>query len=299
MDLKQLRFLLALEQTRHFGQAAARCHVTQPTLSMRLRQLEEELGLQLVQRGSRFDGFTAEGERILAWAHSMQAAQDGLYAEAAACRGQLVGQLRLGVVPLGGFDPARLLALFANEHPHLRFALSALSSEQIIERLAGNQLDLGLCYLDRLDGERFDSLPLASPGMGLLHDPQRFALPEDELHWHDLAGLPLGLLSGAMHFRQSVDHGLRSAGLDARPWLETDSVHSLLQMVRAGLCCAVVPLDSGLLGPGDSLALRPISGAHTLAPLGLVLRRSAPRSPLAEACFAEARRQLIEQSPAK
>ncbi|PZP79927.1 MAG: LysR family transcriptional regulator, partial [Ectopseudomonas oleovorans] len=109
MDIKQLKFLVALDETRHFGQAAARCHVTQPTLSMRLRQLEDELGLELVRRGQRFEGFSAEGERILAWARSVLAAQDGLLAEAAACRGHLVGTLRLGVVPLASFDPMRLI----------------------------------------------------------------------------------------------------------------------------------------------------------------------------------------------
>ena len=84
MDIKQLKFLIALDETRHFGQAATRCHITQPTLSMRLRNLEEELGLPLVRRGQRFEGFTAEGERILAWARSLMAAHDGLYAEASA-----------------------------------------------------------------------------------------------------------------------------------------------------------------------------------------------------------------------
>ena len=97
MDIKQLKFLCALDETRHFGQAAARCHVTQPTLSMRLRSLEEELGLELVRRAQRFEGFTEAGERVLAWARSLLAAHDGLYAEAAACRGQLVGTLRLGL----------------------------------------------------------------------------------------------------------------------------------------------------------------------------------------------------------
>ncbi|EPN60582.1 LysR family transcriptional regulator, partial [Pseudomonas syringae pv. actinidiae ICMP 18807] len=58
MDIKQLKFLIALDETRHFGQAAARCNITQPTLSMRLRNLEEELGLPLVNRGQRFEGFT-------------------------------------------------------------------------------------------------------------------------------------------------------------------------------------------------------------------------------------------------
>ena len=76
MDIKQLKFLIALDETRHFGQAAARCHITQPTLSMRLRQLEDELGLELVRRGQRFEGFSAEGERILAWARSLMAAHE-------------------------------------------------------------------------------------------------------------------------------------------------------------------------------------------------------------------------------
>ena len=82
MDIKQLRFLIALDETRHFGQAAARCHVTQPTLSMRLRGLEDELGVELVRRGQRFEGFTEAGQRILAWARTLMAAHDGLYAEA-------------------------------------------------------------------------------------------------------------------------------------------------------------------------------------------------------------------------
>ncbi len=91
MDIKQLKFLCALDETRHFGQAAARCHVTQPTLSMRLRSLEEELGLELVRRSQRFEGFTEAGERVLAWARSLLAAQEGLYAEAAPAAGNWSG----------------------------------------------------------------------------------------------------------------------------------------------------------------------------------------------------------------
>ncbi|MFZ3182697.1 MAG: LysR family transcriptional regulator [Pseudomonas sp.] len=295
MDIKQLKFLIALDETRHFGQAATRCHITQPTLSMRLRNLEEELGLPLVRRGQRFEGFTAEGERILAWARSLMAAHDGLYAEASACRGQLVGTLRLGLVPLGGFDPMRLLGLFRRQHPNLRFQLFALSSEQILEGLTRNQLDLGLSYLDRLAREQFDSLELADTRMGLLHDQRHFSFTQASLSWEQLAPLPLGLLSSGMHFRQSIDHGFRSRGLTAQPLLESDSVHHLLQAVSAGLCCAVMPLNSGLEVGNPHLRLLPIDQAQTLAPLGLILRRSAPRSALAEACFEETRRALADE----
>jgi DNA-binding transcriptional LysR family regulator len=288
MDIKQLKFLIALDETRHFGQAAARCHITQPTLSMRLRQLEEELGLELVHRGQRFEGFSPEGERILAWARSVMAAHDGLHAEAAACRGQLIGTLRLGVVPLAGFDPMTLVQAFAQQHPGLRFRLFALSSEQILEGLQRNQLDLGISYLERLEREHFDSLQLAETRMGLLYDQRHFQLKQASFTWESLNELPLGLLSSGMHFRQSIDHNFRSRGLIPSPRLETDAVHQLLQAVSAGLCCAIMPLNSGLYEMTQHLALIPIEDAHTLAPLGLIMRRSEPRSALAVACFTEA-----------
>lgn len=286
MDIKQLKFLIALDETRHFGQAAARCHITQPTLSMRLRSLEQELDLQLVNRGQRFESFTAPGERILAWARTVLAAYDGLQAEAAACRGHLIGTLRMGVVPLSSFDPLPLLHRLHQEHPELRFELSALSSEHILEQLASNGLDVGVSYLDRLDHERFDFLALGETRMGLLYDQRHFSFGEQPLTWEALIELPLGLLSGGMHFRQSIDHNFHSRGLTPKPLIETDAVHQLLQAVHGGLCCAVMPLESGLEALTDDLRLHPIAEAKTVAQLGLIMRREAPRSALAEACFA-------------
>ncbi|ARU90219.1 LysR family transcriptional regulator [Pseudomonas sp. M30-35] len=295
MDIKQLKFLIALDETRHFGQAAARCHITQPTLSMRLRNLEQELGLELVQRGQRFEGFSEDGKRILAWARTVMAAHDGLYAEAAACRGQLVGTLRLGVVPLAGFDPMRLVKQFAEAHPGLRFELFSLSSEQILERLSSNQIDLGLSYVEHLDRQHYQSLELAESRMGLLYDQRYFQLPNQPLNWEDLAELPLGLLSSGMHFRQSIDHNLRSRGITPVPRLETDAVHQLLQAVSAGTCCAVIPLNSGLNDFTENLTLTPIEDAHTLAPLGLIMRGLGQRSALAQACFDQAKILLLNE----
>ena len=255
MDIKQLKFLIALDETRHFGQAAARCHITQPTLSMRLRSLEEELDLPLVNRGQRFEGFTAPGERVLAWARTVLAAYDGLYAEAAACRGNLVGTLRLGVVPLSSFDPLPLM--------------------------------------QRLHAEHFDSLSFSETRMGLLYDQRFFTFGETPLSWESLIELPLGMLTSGMHFRQSIDHNFHSRGLTPQPLLQTDAVHQLLQAVHGGLCCAVMPLDGGLEGLTEHLRLQPIENAQTLGRLGLIMRRSAPRSALAEACFALYQQSLI------
>ncbi|WP_122313708.1 LysR family transcriptional regulator [Pseudomonas cichorii] len=285
MDIKQLKFLIALDETRHFGQAAARCNITQPTLSMRLRNLEEELGLPLVMRGQRFEGFTAPGERVLAWARTVLSAYDGLQAEAAACRGHLVGTLRLGVVPLSSFDPLSLLQQLHQIHPNLRFELSSLSSEQVLEQLASNRIDLGVSYLERLDNERFDTLTLDETRMGLLYDRRHFSFGEQPLSWNELIELPLGTLTSGMHFRQSIDHNFHSRGLHPQPLLQTDAVHQLMQAVHGGFCCAIMPLDGGLDMLTEHLGLHPIEDARTLAPIGLIMRRSAPRSALAEACF--------------
>jgi len=289
MDIKQLKFLIALDQTRHFGQAAALCHITQPTLSMRLRNLEDELDLVLVKRGQRFEGFTEAGERILAWAKTLLAAHDGLQAEAASCRGQVVGSLRLGTVPLASFNPMELLLPLREKYPELHFQLSSLSSEQIIDGLSRNQLDLGICYLDQVNVSFFDMIELGTTTMGLLHDTRHFQFDTEQLRWEDLDGLPLGLLSKGMHYRQSLDLSFRSRGLEPQAVLESDSTFQLIQALNAGICCAVMPLDCGLEELSEHLRIIPVADASIHSPVGLLLRRSEPRSAIAEQCFDEAR----------
>ncbi|MDF2396059.1 LysR family transcriptional regulator [Pseudomonas sp. 3MA1] len=290
MDIKQLKFLIALEQTRHFGQAAARCHITQPTLSMRLRNLEDELDLILVTRGQRFEGFTEAGERVLAWAKTLLAAHDGLFAEAAACRGQLVGNLRLGLVPLSGFNPISYVQKLSASFPELKFSLSSASSDRIIEDIGNNQLDLGVCYLDHVNTHYLDFFEIGETRVGLLYDTRHFHFQGTEMSWEDAAELPLGMLSTGMHYRKSIDLSFRSRGLNPTPILESDSTYQLFQAIHEGFCCSIMPLDSGLDSPIDNLAFIQLPDASVLAPLGLVMRKTEPRSAIAEKCFAEARK---------
>src|SRR5919112_3643416 len=99
MLLKHLQYLTALARERHFARAAAACNVTQPTLSAGIKQLEESLGLLVVQRGQRFEGLTPEGERVLAWARRITADAESLEQEVGRLKHALVGRLRLGVIP--------------------------------------------------------------------------------------------------------------------------------------------------------------------------------------------------------
>jgi len=295
MDIKQLKFLIALEQTRHFGQAAARCHITQPTLSMRLRNLEDELGLELVTRGQRFEGFTQAGERVLAWARTLLAAHDGLFAEAAACRGQLVGSLRLGLVPLSGFNSISYIQGLSQTFPELKFSLSSMSSDKIIEALGTNQLDLGVCYLDHVNPNYLEVFELGETRVGLLYDTRHFQFEGTEMSWEDAAQLPLGMISNGMHYRKSIDLSFRSRGLDPQPILESDSTYQLFQAIHEGFCCAIMPLDSGMENPIENLAFINLPDASVLAPLGLVMRKTEPRSAIAEKCFAHAQQMFEAQ----
>ncbi|WP_447717185.1 LysR family transcriptional regulator [Pluralibacter gergoviae] len=289
MDIKQLKYLIALDQTRHFGRAAAQCNITQPTLSMRIRSLEEELGLVLIARGQRFEGFTPEGERILAWAHSLMAAHSGLQAEAALCRGQVVGELRLGMVPLASVDPTRLIQHLSGHYPELKYSLFALSSEQILDGISSNRLDLGIGYLNTLDSDVFDAIPLPRTRMGLLHDTRHFTLGRDALSWAALADYPLGFLSKGMHYRESMDVRFKAAGVSPNRVLESDSAFQILQAVQNGICCAVMPLNNGLEALNDHFAIVPIEGAEMSVETGLIIRKQAPVSSLALRCFADAK----------
>jgi DNA-binding transcriptional LysR family regulator len=129
-------------------------------------------------------------------------------------------------------------------------------------------------------------MELAETRMGLMYDQRHFSFGEEPLSWDSLIELPLGMLTSGMHFRQSIDHNFHSRGLQPQPLIQTDAVHQLLQAVHGGFCCAIMPLDGGLETLTEHLRLQPIEHAQTLARLGLIMRRAAPRSALAEACFA-------------
>ena len=281
MDIKQLKYLIALDQTRHFGQAAAACHITQPTLSMRIRNLEEELNLTLIQRGQRFEGFTPEGERILAWARAVLAAHDGLAAGAAVCGG---GN---GVVPLASLNPMQLIKPLAEKYPALQFSLLSMTSEQIIDGVSRNQLDLGICYLQHLDQRLFKVARLPQTRMGLLHDKRHFDFSGATPGWEALATLPLGFLTKGMYYRESIEISFKAKGLTPKYVFESDSTFQIIQAVQAGICCAIMPLNNGLEALSDNLEILPIAETQVDSQLALIMGQE-PVSTLAEKCFAEA-----------
>ena len=123
--IDRLEFILALAREQHFGRAAQACGVSQQTLSAGVKQLEERLGVLLVQRGSRFQGFTPEGERVLDWARRIVGDARAMRQEVAALRRGLSGTLRMAAVPTATPMVAALTTPFRARHPAVRFSVQS------------------------------------------------------------------------------------------------------------------------------------------------------------------------------
>ena len=115
--IDKLEFFIALAQERHFGRAAEQCGITQPTLSAAIKQLEDQLGVMLVNRGSRYQSLTPEGQRVLEWARRIVGDSRTMHEEMRAARRGLVGHIRLAAVPTTLAMVPRITAPFQEKHP--------------------------------------------------------------------------------------------------------------------------------------------------------------------------------------
>lgn len=135
-----------LERERHFGRAAEASFVTQPTLSMRLKNLERELGLPLINRSNNFAGFTPEGDRVLAWAREIVSVYQGLKLEVESLKHGVNGTLRVGVVPQCSMALPLLLKAVQARYPQLDYRIAVLSADQLLEALNSHTVDVGIGF---------------------------------------------------------------------------------------------------------------------------------------------------------
>ena len=162
MDIRQLQYLVALAREKHFTRAAQACHVTQPTLSGRIRQLEQELGVPIVERGQRFHGFTPDGERVLKWAHAILDNWGSLQHEIETLRntsGLLSGRLSVGVIPTALSMAGLITTAIRERHPDIELTVLSQSSIDILRCLEEFSIDVGLTYLDNEPIEGMRCLP--------------------------------------------------------------------------------------------------------------------------------------------
>jgi LysR family transcriptional regulator, hydrogen peroxide-inducible genes activator len=283
MTLAELRYLVAVADHRHFGRAAERCHITQPTLSSQLKKLEDNLGMPLVERTTRFVTLTPIGERIVAHARRILEEVDQISELARHRQGVLTSVLRLGIIPT--LSPY-ILPLFLNRlhesYPELRLVLREDLTDNLLAALEDHALDVLLVALPEQVGV-YRSLPL-------FEEPFCFVCPTGHklsnrpvISENDLAQQRLLLLEEGHCLR---DQALAVCGDQYRDWenasddFRATSLETICEMVAAGLGCTLLPAMAvpHLAATDQRLEVRPIKAAKASRNIGLLWRSSFPRS---------------------
>jgi DNA-binding transcriptional LysR family regulator len=225
--LLQLEYLTALAREKHFGRAATACNVSQPTLSVAIRRLERELGVVIVLRGHRFEGFTDEGSRVVTWARRILAERDELLADVERMQGSLSAMARVGAIPTSVHASPLLTTRFLHDNPAATIRIEATSSREIARRLADFEIDAGLTYLDDETPPGCRRLELYRERYVLLAPAAHPLMLQDEVRWSDAAKLPLCALTPAMRNRRIIDANMAADGARFLPVVEADTVGAL------------------------------------------------------------------------
>jgi DNA-binding transcriptional LysR family regulator len=286
MIFKNLQYLVALAQEQHFARAAALCGVTQPTLSAGVKQLEEELGVLVVQRGQRFQGFTPEGARVLEWARRILADCDSLNQEVSQMKAGLTGRLRIGAIPVALPVVTLLTTPFAQQFPQVTISVQSMTSIDIQRGLDDFSLDGGLTYLDNEPLQRVRTLELYRERYYLFTPGDEAPAGLDQITWQNAAKVGLCLLTPDMQNRRIIDTHFREAGADIRPHLETNSILTLCDHLRSGQWSTILPQTFlYLLDEMKHIRATPLTNPSPTHSIGLVVPDREPLTPSGRELF--------------
>jgi DNA-binding transcriptional LysR family regulator len=288
---EKLEFLIALAREKHFGRAAQVCGVSQPNLSAAIKQLEALLGVPLVDRGSRFFGFTAEGQRVLEWARRIVGDLRSLRAEVETMKQGLTGHLRLAVVPTTLPIVSRLTAAFWKSHAGVKLTVSSHTSVEVLSLLDNLEADAGLTYLDNEPVGRVTEVPLYRERYHLVTAADGRFGDRQSVTWEEAATLPLCLLTPDMQNRRIIDRIFGEVGIHVEPTLESNSLVVLATHVNTGMWSTIIPrIVAEPLNLSANLRTIPIVAPEMSTLIGLVVAARDPQPPLTAALVSEVRR---------
>jgi DNA-binding transcriptional LysR family regulator len=193
--IDRLEFVIALAREGHFGRAAEVCRVSQPTLSAGIKYLEDMFGVLLVQRGSRFHGFTPEGERVLEWARRIVGDARAMRQDIDALKRGLVGHVKIAAIPTALAMTAMLTTPYRAKHPDVRFSIISKTSIDVLRLLEDLEVDAGVTYLDNEPVGRVHATSLYLEEYRLLTSPEGTLGDRDKVTWAEVGEVPLCLLT--------------------------------------------------------------------------------------------------------
>ena len=247
--------------------------------------------MMLVQRTSRFLGFTAEGERVLDWARTIVADCRAMREELRTLKQGLSGHLRIAAIPTALAMVSTLTTPYRAKHPNVKFTILSRTSSEVLSMLGNLEVDAGLTYIDNEPLGRLRAVPLYLEQYRLLTSADSPLGERDKVTWAEVGRIPLCLLTPDMQNRRIIDSLLHAAGGHIEPTLESNSMIVLFSHVRTGRWASVMPEKlADTLGLTERLRAIPIVEPEAVHEIGLVVPPREPMTPLVSALVAEATR---------
>jgi LysR family hydrogen peroxide-inducible transcriptional activator len=286
LKLKDLRYLVAVADSRHFGRAAERCFVSQPTLSAQLKKLEDYLGVQLVERQPNNVTLTEAGEQIVARARRILEASEEVVTLARAHRDPLAGRLRVALLPtIGPYLLPRVSQAIRKALPRLELRLYEYQTATMLEKLQGGDLDLGILALP-VELEGLEARELYSEPFTVAIPDQHKLAKRETVRVDDLKGETLLLLEDGHCLRdQALEVCSRIGGLQEKQDFRATSLETLRQMVATGAGVTLLPelASRGAYGHARGVVIRPFAKPAPARTIGGVWRKTTARQPAIDA----------------
>lgn len=275
LSMKQLRYFDALARLGHFGRAAESCSISQPALSMQIKELEEQVGTPLVERNARQVRLTALGEEFATRIRDILSAVDDLTDLARASHDHLAGRMRIGIIPtIAPYLLPRLIGRLAQSHPALDIRVRETVTQKLIEELNEGRLDTAIV-----------ALPISEPSLtevALFSEDFVLVRPQDESNLpvpdpESLARMRLLLLEEGHCFRDQALSFCRLSSGPPREMLDGSSLSTLVQMVGAGIGVTLIPEMSVLVETrGTAVSVARFAGDQPKRSVGMIWRRTSP-----------------------
>jgi LysR family hydrogen peroxide-inducible transcriptional activator len=282
MNLRDLKYIIAVAETHHFGKAAERCFVSQPTLSGQIKKLEEELGVAIFERTNRSVEITPVGEVIVEHARQMMEQADAIEQLAQAHQDPLAGPLRIGAIPtLSPYLMPLILLPLKKQHPQMKLVLSEELTDILIERLRNHEIDAALLATP-VEEQDLESLPLFDEPFWVAYPRKHVFYEKEKITRRDLDKENLLLLAeGHCLAKQAMDvcHVKERQSQGEMADLRAASLETLIQLVSAGFGITLVPALAmrGSWTTGSGVVAQPLNWPDASRRISLVFRHSFPR----------------------
>ena len=296
MELRQLRYLVALAEELNFTRAAANEHVAQPALSQQIRRLEEEVGLALVERTTRHVALTDAGQLLVLRARRVLSELQAAETELEAVRGMNTGHVTIGAMhTMGPVDLSLPLALFHDRHPDVGLTVREYSSEEMAEMLRVDELDLAfLSVTERVEAHGLGLHQLVSEDLVVLLPPGHALAGRRQVRMAELADEQFISFRAGARLRELLFSAARYAGFEPRVTLESNESRRVRLLVSRGLGVAILP-QSDAEGPGAEVAVASLTEPAVSRDITLAWREGRRHAPAA-AAFLDLARETFDTS---